>query len=239
MDRQYIDDHHIVARYLADQLTDREREAFELYYLEHPGIVKDIDAAARFKAGLSQLRDNGELADLIGAQPWYRRLLRYAPYAAALAVVSLGAYWIAPGSEPTQFRSPEHDLAASLSELRTVSGAPLSVASSYTILRTRGRSVDAAIELPASPAAIELRILPEFESPPARYRIVLSRANDDGSVAVVGEADGLVAAKDGFVTTFVDSRRLQPGAYELVLLSDRDSDTLDASSTFTIGVRGQ
>ena len=28
MDRRHIDDHHIVARYLADQLTDAERMSF-------------------------------------------------------------------------------------------------------------------------------------------------------------------------------------------------------------------
>lgn len=238
MDRQYIDDHHIVARYLADQLSDREREAFELYFLDHPDIVKDLEAAARFKTGLLQLQDTGELADLMAARPWYRQQ-RFAGYAATLAAVLFGVYSIAPSLMTSGVRPASPLLAPSLSELRSVRGERLAVAGSYQILRTRGRPVDAAIELPAAAAAIELRILPEFEAQPAHYRIVLSRTNEEGTMAIVGETDGLVPARDGFVTAFVDSRRLQPGEYELVLWGDRDTDARDVNSMFTLGVRGR
>ena len=47
MDRKFIDDHHIVARYLADQLPDTLREEFEAYYLEHPEVVQELEATAR------------------------------------------------------------------------------------------------------------------------------------------------------------------------------------------------
>ena len=86
MDRQYIDDHHIVARYLADRLPEPEREAFETYYLEHPEIVREIEAAARFKSGLAQLRDSGELAVLLKPAPWYARW-QYLALAAAATVI--------------------------------------------------------------------------------------------------------------------------------------------------------
>ena len=67
MDRKYIDDHHVVARYLADHLTDDERQAFEAYYLEHPEAVKEMEAVARFKAGLHHLQQSGELDRLVKA----------------------------------------------------------------------------------------------------------------------------------------------------------------------------
>ncbi len=49
MDRKQIDDEHIVARYLADQLTPAEAEAFEAYYTQHPRMVREIEYALRLK----------------------------------------------------------------------------------------------------------------------------------------------------------------------------------------------
>ena len=101
MDRQYIDDHHIIARYLADRLPEPERDAFEAYYLEHPDLLREIEAAARFKSGLAQLRDSGELGALLEATPWYARW-RYLAIAAAaiLVIVELGDEAIAAAREP-------------------------------------------------------------------------------------------------------------------------------------------
>ena len=85
MDRKYIDDHHIAARYLADQLSDADREAFETYYVEHPDVLRDLEAAARMKVGLAQLREAGELDALMIARTWRpnRRFLAAAAVAAA------------------------------------------------------------------------------------------------------------------------------------------------------------
>ena len=71
MDRRYIDQQHVVARYLADRVTDNERSEFEAYYLVHPEIVQEMEAAARFKVGLMQLRDSGELPKLLRSKPRY------------------------------------------------------------------------------------------------------------------------------------------------------------------------
>lgn len=51
MDCKYIEDHHIVARYLADRLSDAERQSFEAYYLANPDVVQDMQAVARLKVG--------------------------------------------------------------------------------------------------------------------------------------------------------------------------------------------
>ncbi len=110
MDRQYIDDHHIVARYLADQLAEAEREAFEVYYLEHPEMLREIEATARFKAGLAQLQASGDLAALMKPTPWYAQW-RY-----------LGRCSRSPSSAIAiafYFRTPTAPLmAANLAELR-------------------------------------------------------------------------------------------------------------------------
>src|ERR1043165_5298786 len=92
MDRRYIDDHHVVARYLADRLTDEEREAFEAYFPEHPDVVQELEAAARFKVGLMQLRDTGELTQLLQPAP-RRQTWQYLAAAAAVAALVIGAFF--------------------------------------------------------------------------------------------------------------------------------------------------
>jgi hypothetical protein len=65
MDVKHIDDHHLIERYLAEDLSASECEAFEAYYREHPEIVREMEAVARFKAGLNDLHRVGELDRLV------------------------------------------------------------------------------------------------------------------------------------------------------------------------------
>src|SRR4026208_2063020 len=117
MDRRYIDDNHVVAGYLADRLTDDEREAFEAYYLEHPDVVQELEAAARFKVGLMKLRDTGELPKLL--QRDQRLQCPYFAAAAAVAALVIGAFVIID-------RTPERHpiLAATVEALRGPNGSP-------------------------------------------------------------------------------------------------------------------
>jgi hypothetical protein len=213
MDRKYIDDHHIVARYLADQLGDAERIAFEAYYVEHPDVLQDMEAAARLKVGLAQLRDHGALDRLLEPQPWYRDQRFFAAAAVAAIAVGVGLYVMgSPSLQPA--------LVASSDVLHTWRGTPLPLASSHMVLRTRSASFDAEIELPGSAQAIELRVLPEYEAQPPRYRMTLEAIADDDSLSAVAEIAGLAPAEDGFVPVFVNTARIRPGRYQLTLTGD-------------------
>jgi hypothetical protein len=221
MDRKYIDDHHIAARYLAEQLDDAEREAFEAYYLQHPDVLRDMEAAARLKTGLAQLRDAGELVQLLKPQPWYRDQRYLAAAAVAALAVGVGLYGLrSPSRQPV--------LVASSGVLHTWRGTPLPLASSHMVLRTRGASYDAEIELPASAQTIELRVLPEYEAQQSRYRIALQAIADDDSLTPVAEVAGLTPGEDGFVPVFINTARIRPGRYQLTLTGD--SVASDASS---------
>ena len=231
MDRRYIDDHHVVARYLANRLTDEEREAFEAYYLEHPDVVQEMEAAARFKVGLMKLRDSGELAQLLRPQTPSRRWT-YLAAAAAVAVVTIAVVLLMQ-------RAPDARsiLAASVETLRQTDGHAPTIASQVAILRTRGSAVDAEIPLPAAGEAIELRVLPEFAARPARYRVRLFRMSADDSLQSIGELGGLAPASDNFVTFFVEGDRLQPGQYRLAIVGDPDTDARDKESAFILRMR--
>jgi hypothetical protein len=207
MDRQHIDDHHIVARYLADQLTDAEREAFEDYYLEHPEMLREIEATARFKAGLAQLRNSGDLAALLKPTPWHARWRSLAVAAIAIVVIGIAFY----------FRTPAPTLmAANLAEL----GGPTSVASSHALLRRRGSDFDAEVTLPNVGEAIALRVLPEFGAPDSRYRIALARIDADDKKDRLAEVEHLPADDDGMVTIYLNAPRIAPGDYEVTVASD-------------------
>jgi hypothetical protein len=54
MDRNYIDNEHIVDRYLSGDLTVREARDFEKYCLEHPEVLKQMPIPVRLKARLAR-----------------------------------------------------------------------------------------------------------------------------------------------------------------------------------------
>jgi hypothetical protein len=226
MDRRYIDDNHVVARYLADRLTDEEREAFEAYYLEHPDVVQELEAAARFKVGLMKLRDTGELSKLL--QREQRRQWPYFAAAAAVAALVIGAFVVI---DRTPARHPI--LAASVEALRGTNGPP-PLTRDYAVLRTRGSAVDAEIPLPPPGEALELRVLPEFMARPERYHVRLFRMSADDSLQSVAELGGLVPEDDNFVSIFVDGTRLQRGQYRLAITGDPDTDARDKESAFIL-----
>jgi hypothetical protein len=224
MNRQYIQDNHIVERYLADQLDDAEREAFEAYYRDHPEVVADMESVARLKVGLAALRDRGELAPLL--QP-RRSPPRLVAVAAAVAVLAIGTliFFVVPTT-----RQPA--LVAEASSVQDRSGRTVTIAGSYDILRMRGASDDAQIELPGAPHAIELRVLPETES--ARYTLTLLRLSDDGNPEQLASLASLAAGSDGFVTAYLNSGELSKGRYQLLLRSDANTDSPLAESRFTL-----
>jgi hypothetical protein len=214
MNRKYIYDHHIVERYLADQLDDAEREAFEACCLAHPEVVSDMESVARLKVGLATLRDRDELTPLLQAKRSPSRLMAIAAAVAALAIGAL-LFFVVP-------RSPQPVLVAATSS---------PIAASYDILRMRGASDDAQIELPPSPQAIALRVWPEAES--ATYALTLLRISDDGSLQQLASLAPLAAGADGLVIAYLNSGGLSKGRYQLVL-RDANTNAASAESRFTL-----
>lgn len=212
MDRQYIDDHHIVARYLADQLSEPERAGFEAYFLEHPEIVREIEAAARFKAALAQLRDGGELTPLLKPAPWYGKW-HYLAIAVAMVIVVMGVTFFIRASAPP----------AMVADVTSLGGAA-QVANSYSVLRRRGGPFDAEVTLPATGRAIALRVLPEFISADSRYRVYLSRIDMNDQKEQIAQLDDLPADDDSMVNIYLNAARIEPGDYE-VALSDEETQT--------------
>lgn len=220
MDRQYIDDHHVIARYLADRLTDTEREEFEAYYLDHPDVVKEMETVARFKAGLIDLQRSGELDKLMADRPRMGGQ-RYLVAAAAIAAVAIGVAFFAT-------RDPQLPslLAGSPSLLAMGNERPPAIGAVQRVFRTRSTGADAEIQLPAERQAIALEVLPESEG--KRFGAALATAR-----RVLATTGGLTTNADGLVPMYLDSSRLEPGSYELTLTDE----TTQEASVFTLRLR--
>ena len=242
MNRKYIEDHHIVARYLADQLSEAERAAFEACYLDDPDLLQELEAVAQLKAGLMRLRDSGELERLMKPRPWHlqqahslARSLRSnvaVGTIAAVATASVGILlWLnrGPSNEPWMSTAP--------TSLIGPVGKPLQIASTYTILRTRGSVADAEIALPSSAQAIELRVLPEMTAVPAVYRMTLYSIGETGVAHEVAAVSGLTPAADELVPVYLDSSKLHPGRYRLAIAGAAGTGGADEPSVFDLEVR--
>lgn len=205
--KRYIDDHQVVERYLAGQLSDAERDEFEDYYAVHPDVLRELDAAAGIKLGVALLRESGELPALIAQRPAPRWRTGLALAATVLIAVVAGAYWFRNDAAAPPI------LAGDLSGLR----ASLPVAASYQVQRTRS-DVDAVVALPSTGQAVRLRIRPFFEARPTNYRVeLLSITPDTDARTPLAAADGLVLDQDGLLTVYLDATQLQPGNYELIV----------------------
>jgi hypothetical protein len=221
------DDPGLASRYLAGQLSPNELQAYEQHLLENPDAVRELEATARMKVGMANLRDTGQLDKLLQARSTLSWQWPALAAAAALIVIAVGLWRVADAPSGTT-------LVAKITELTDRSGRPLSAGASYALLRTRSSAYgaaiayDAAMELPPEPRAIELRVLPEVPAPD--YGVALSRIQPDGSVTQIGNLTELTTGPDGFVRLYVDSSRLEAGPYLLVITPADDRNAASATA---------
>jgi len=224
--RLVTDDPTLASRYLANRLAEDERTAFEERLVTDPQALRELEATARFKLGLAKLRRNGRLADLVQERPSAGRW----PYSVAAAVaalaIAIGVVRWTGDAKPM--------LAGELSTLVDGSGNPLHLANTYAVFHARGSVRNTIIELPASPQAIQLRVLPDVAAQQATtYRASLRRLADGGRIEPVATLEGLRAAGDGFIAIYIDSQRMTPGDYQLSVANNADGT---AATTFGIRV---
>jgi hypothetical protein len=214
MDRKQIESEHIVARYLAGQLSPEEADAFEAYYTQHPSMVREIEYSLRLKEGLATLRDRQQLDALVKARRgrWALPL----SIAAAVVAAALGTWtWYGGGSTPT---APV--AARNLEELIDGGKATLPVAGKYMLVRVRSaEQTPLQIPLPSTPSALELQVLPSGGAAGAPYRFVLARSEADGKTKPLADLGGLAPGSDGLVAAWLVSERIQRGRYTVELSS--------------------
>jgi hypothetical protein len=227
----FRDDPTAASRYLADQLTESERTAYEAALAQDPEVLRELEATARLKVGLRRLRDEGDLDTLVG-KPRFGGSTLLVALAATVAAVVVGV-----GLWRSDLRTDRPQLlAATLQALVDQSGRVLPQVGTQAMFRRRAEAYDAVVELPAARGAIELRVQPDDVKPSSTYRATLSRIRDDNSEQPLGSVADLRLATDGFVTLYVDSSALTPGRYLLSIAGSSGTDAAAARESFVVKV---
>jgi len=223
------DDPTIANRYLANQLTDAERQAFEERLVSDPSALRELEATARFKLGLRKLRETDQLEQLVAGRRWSRPAwLLNAVAAAAILVLGIGLLRL--GTEPSRM------IAEDLSSLLDSDGNALPLGRTYAVMRKRNTAYDAEIQLPALHGAIELRVIPDQEAAPGPYRVLLRSVADGSKIELARLDTRLMPRDEGYITVFADSALLAPGVYEVALITEGAGADM-GQNTFLIRVR--
>ncbi|HEY6925509.1 MAG TPA: hypothetical protein VI653_18670 [Steroidobacteraceae bacterium] len=215
----------LASRYLANQLSDRERQEYEALLVSDPQAVAELEATARLKVGLAKLSDRGELDHLLQHRPSRTFLL---PMAAALAAIGIGAalWWLTrvhTGAAPLLFTSH--------ASLVKNASHPFSTTIRAALYIKRADVPAERIEKPDAPAEIVLRVLPSPLNKSHRYRLSLSRIRASVLETVARVDDLVPTPEDGFLECYLDGARLAPGRYEVIVT---DQSTAPGTSAATV-----
>lgn len=218
-----MDDPTLANRYLADQLTEEERSAYEARMLAEPAVLREVEATARFKVGLALAGEQGRLAPLLVAG---QRRPPYLAWAAMLAVLAIGiGIWRGADTPAAPWIAP------SLGQLAN-GGTPLPASAQFTLLRVRSDGqIDAQIPLPARREALWLRVLPDSGTAGSRHSVALTRVEEAADGQPSSTISDLIANDAGYVEFFIDSATLRPGLYQLTV---ETATTAQEAETFRI-----
>ncbi len=218
-------------RYLAGQLSDAERAAFEAELARHGATLQELEATARLKVGLERLRETGELEHMLRPTSTTRQIIVGLAASIAVAVIAasfLLGYFRQPASAPL--------LAATAASFMDVQGSALSIGATVAVFRKRTGDYDAVIKLPPARNAIQIRVLPQLAAPAGRYRVSLARMRADDTTEPSESVADLSPADDGFVTVFADSARLTPGRYRLAVSPGTSGTDAVTPESFVLSV---
>lgn len=229
MDRQTIEDQHIVARYLAGQLSEAESVAFEAHYARNADTVRDIERMLRFKEGLAVLEERGQLDALTHRRNYWQPGLGLA---AGIAVLIVGVWlWIGQTSVAPV-------LTDTIAALVDQQGKPLHIASTYILVRTRGPAASLVdVPLPSERSAIELRMFPSVRPENGKFRVIVGQLDAANAVAPIAETRAVANASDGFVTAYLDSAKLTRGRYVVDLLPQSGGSSGPPEDRFILELR--
>lgn len=216
-------------RYLSGRLDDAESAAFESRLVRDPQLLLELEAIARFKVGMQVLEERGELDAAVRGPHWSYRWLAVAAAIAVLAIGVLTFRSFVPPSERSM-------LAAVPAALTDRQGNVLPSAGTFTVLRKRVTTADAAIELPTQGHAIEVRVLPESAPSADGYRVSLWQQPSGSDARKIGSVTHVMPATDGFLVVFMDTTALTQGEYLLVVSPTAEDDRPDRGDVFRISM---
>jgi hypothetical protein len=210
MDREFIEKHQIVERYLSGKLPLKGVQDFERFCRDHPQVVDEIKLAERLHAGMRLLEASGHPPGLQETkQVWWRRL-EFTAGLALLALVLATGLW-ALGS---RYADRGERIAALEKQVET--GSLQAPTRSRTITVTPNRvpsnQVSLRLQLQDTAELVELLINVSY----ARFntfRVTIDK-KDQGRG---GTIHNLLRDSNGNLRLIVNSSALRPGDYKVVI----------------------
>lgn len=200
MDRQYIQDHRVIERYLSGQLSAAEEQALEEAYLADPDLLAELETTERLRAGIKDLGARGELGRVRGAPRWLRALAspQYAAAASVLLAVALAlsGTLYRDNVELRQQQVMTTATAMSMIPLENVRGAAAIEITAPAENEMAGLLVDAGAD--------------GYDS----YRVVILRRGE-AAPEEIASAAGLSPDFQSQLAVAVPGRLLTPGLYEI------------------------
>jgi len=200
MERQFIEEHSVIERYLQGKLAPDEQAAFEEAYLEDPALLEQLELAERFREGIIALDQSNDLPHPRGTS-W--RSAFTSPQYAAAASIALAVSLVVSG---TLYRQN----LALRDGTNMFSGAPSTRLE--PLITVRGTSVN-TITAPSQNEQIVLLVDPGFGDYDT-YRVRVSRVTPAETVL---ELDQLQSGYEDYLAVAIPADLLSPGDFEVVV----------------------
>jgi len=212
-----------IERYLANRLTDAEREVVETRIVGDLAFRHEVGLTEALRDGLQELQKQGKVAPLLRPRTW---MWSRSPYAIAASLMAL-ALGIAALLLYQRLDHARDELAAAPAE-RTVA--------TLSFVRTRGGvdGPDVTWRRSATPTLLEMQFDVGLE-PSEGYQVVIERVNADAETTVVLTAPAGIEA-GGEVSLSVQSALLEPGDYRIRLEPQPASPMQSDPTVYTLRI---
>ncbi|MEO0575296.1 MAG: hypothetical protein AAF004_07525 [Pseudomonadota bacterium] len=151
MDQSYIDQNNVIERYAKGTLSDEELEQFEIYLMDHPSLLVDIEIAEQLPEALTDVLEapGSEPVSAIPTAGWNQLSLA----ASLLCVVALA-------SSVVLYQSNQ-DLREALADSNSVRA----VSSQYFLTATRSNTAPQSFTVSQGTSLLSIEVPPEFAGP--------------------------------------------------------------------------
>lgn len=205
MDMKYINENHVVERYLQGTLSQEECDAFEALFLASPELLDQLESAEQLQLGLQAV--GADPFESVQARRAFPTVLFHSPRYAMAATVFLAVSLVVSGG----LYMKNMDLAGSLPSGFT---SAVDIVALETVRSAAGEEPFNVIDRGAMGSQVVLLVDPGFE-PFDHFRATLNRLDGAEPGATVLQLDKLQPAYSEMLAISLPAALLESGDYEV------------------------
>jgi hypothetical protein len=213
----------VVADYVANRLSERDAQAFELYCLDHPDFAQHVERELALKTGLRQAP---VAAAQVGASTSKKRSSGRWPFALAASVVFVGAVVV---YQYASHRIPALVAATSVGDLPDkLRRAALS---EVRLARMRGQGAATQVSISAS-NVVKFQVIPDMTSEAGVYWVRISGEAPSSIKPLT--VRGLRPTTDGFLQVYVPAAPMIGRTWVVSVGDDADAEKGRGEESFRV-----